>query len=123
LHSRASQALCEWIEDAVDTELTAIMRVASLRRAFGAINAIELLEQWSTQGQINHLKMLEQKMYAHPAPKLMRARMLEVICRIAFQKENPVAADRGSFRIQMAKQPPHTRTLPITAARTIRVSR
>ena len=47
LRSRSSQALDEWIDDAVDTELTAIMRFASvLRRDIDAVrNAIEL--PWS----------------------------------------------------------------------------
>lgn len=62
LRSRNSDALDEWIDDAIDTELTAIMRFASvLRRDIDAAkNAIEL--PWSNgqaEGQINRLKMLK----------------------------------------------------------------
>ncbi len=63
LHSRNSEALDEWIDDAIDTELTAIMRFASvLRRDIDAVkNAIEL--PWSNgqaEGQeINRLKDAE----------------------------------------------------------------
>ena len=47
LRSRNSEALDEWTDDAIDTELTAIMRFASvLRRDIDAVkNAIEL--PWS----------------------------------------------------------------------------
>ena len=79
LRSGRSQALDEWIDDAVDTELTAIMRFASvLRRDIDAVkNAIEL--PWSNgqaEGQINRLKMLKRAMYGRAGPELMRARML-----------------------------------------------
>ena len=79
LRGRSSQALDEWIDDAVDTELTAIMRFASvLRRDIHAVkNAIEL--PWSNgqaEGQINRLKMLKRAMYGRAGPELMRARML-----------------------------------------------
>ena len=72
-------ALDEWIDDAIDTELTAIMRFASvLRRDIDAVkNAIEL--PWSNgqaEGQINRLKMLKRAMYGRAGPELMRARML-----------------------------------------------
>ncbi len=78
LRSRRSQALNEWIDDAIDTELTAIMRFASvLRRDIDAIrNAIEL--HWSNgqaEGQINRLMMLKRAMYGRAGPELMRARM------------------------------------------------
>jgi transposase len=79
LRCRNSEALDEWIDDAIDTELTAIMRFASvLRRDIDAVkNAIEL--PWSNgqaEGQINRLKMLKRAMYGRAGPELMRARML-----------------------------------------------
>lgn len=79
LRSRGSQALDEWIDDAIDTELTAIMRFASvLRRDIDAVrNAIEL--PWSNgqaEGQINRLKVLKRAMYGRAGPELMRARMM-----------------------------------------------
>lgn len=79
LRSRSPDALDEWIDDAIDTELTAIMRFASvLRRDIDAVkNAIEL--PWSNgqaEGQINRLKMLKRAMYGRAGPQLMRARML-----------------------------------------------
>ncbi|CAN7726668.1 MULTISPECIES: ISL3 family transposase [Ensifer] len=79
LRSRSPDALDEWIDDAIDTELTAIMRFASvLRRDIDAVkNAIEL--PWSNgqaEGQINRLKMLKRAMYGRAGPELMRARML-----------------------------------------------
>ncbi|ENN86434.1 Putative Transposase [Rhizobium freirei PRF 81] len=79
LRSTGSQALDEWIDDAIDTELTAIMRFASvLRRDIDAVrNAIEL--PWSNgqaEGQINRLKMLKRAMYGRAGPELMRARMM-----------------------------------------------
>ncbi|AYG64068.1 transposase (plasmid) [Rhizobium jaguaris] len=79
LRSGRSQALDEGIDDAVDTEFTAIMRFASvLRRDTDAVkNAIEL--PWSNgqaEGQINRLKMLKRAMYGRAGPELMRARML-----------------------------------------------
>ncbi len=79
LRSRSSEALDEWIDDAIATELTAIMRFASvLRRDIDAVkNAIEL--PWSNgqaEGQINRLKMLKRAMYGRAGPELMRARML-----------------------------------------------
>ncbi|MDX0432827.1 ISL3 family transposase [Sinorhizobium medicae] len=85
LRSRSSEALDEWIDDAIDTELTAIMRFASvLRRDIDAVkNAIEL--PWSNgqaEGQINRLKMLKRAMYGRAGPELMRARMLPLNHRI-----------------------------------------
>ncbi|GAA3065760.1 hypothetical protein GCM10010520_11990 [Rhizobium viscosum] len=78
LRSRCSLALDEWIDEAIDTELTAIMRFASiLRRDIDAVkNAIEL--PWSngqTEGRIN-LKMLKRAIYGRADPELMRARMM-----------------------------------------------
>jgi transposase len=79
LRSRHPEALDEWIDDAIDTELTAIMRFASvLRRDINAVkNAIEL--HWSNgqaEGQVNRLKTLKRAMYGRAGPELMRARML-----------------------------------------------
>lgn len=79
MRCRNSEALDEWIDDAIDTELTAIMRFASvLRRDIDAVkNAIEL--PWSNgqaEGQINRLKTLKRAMYGRAGPELMRARML-----------------------------------------------
>jgi transposase len=67
------------LDDAIETNLIAIMRFASvLRRDIDAIkNAIELL--WSNgqaEGQINRLKTLKRAMYGRAGPELMRARML-----------------------------------------------
>lgn len=85
LRSRNSDALDEWIDDAIETELTPILRFASvLRRDIGAVkNAIEL--PWSngqTEGQINHLKTLKRAMYGRAGPELMRARMLPLNHRL-----------------------------------------
>jgi transposase len=79
LRSQNPDALDEWIDDAIGTELTAIMRFASvLRRDIDAVkNAIEL--PWSNgqaEGQINRLKTLKRAMYGRAGPELMRARML-----------------------------------------------
>ncbi|MCR5860410.1 ISL3 family transposase [Mesorhizobium sp. J428] len=79
LRSRNPDALDKWIDDAIETELTAIMRFASvLRRDIDAVkNAIEL--PWSNgqaEGQINRLKTLKRAMYGRAGPELMRARML-----------------------------------------------
>lgn len=79
LRSGNPAVLDEWIDHAIDTELTAIMRFASvLRRDIDAVkNAIEL--PWSNgqaEGQINRLKMLKRAMYGRAGPELMRARML-----------------------------------------------
>lgn len=79
LRSRNPEALDEWIDDAIDTGLTAIMRFASvLRRDIHAVkNAIEL--PWSNgqaEGQINRLKTLKRAMYGRAGPELMKARML-----------------------------------------------
>nr|QCL09631.1 transposase family protein [Rhizobium rhizogenes] len=79
LCSRNSESLDEWIDDAIDTELTAIMRFASvLRRDIVAVkNAIEF--PWSNrqaEGQINRLKMLKRAMYGRAGPELMMVRML-----------------------------------------------
>jgi transposase len=81
LRSNNPEALDEWIDDAIDTELTAIMRFASvLRRDIDAVkNAIEL--PWSNgqvEGQINRLKTLKRAMYGRAGPELMRARMLQL---------------------------------------------
>lgn len=79
LRGRNPDALDEWIDDAIETELTAIMRFASvLRRDIDAVkNAIEL--PWSNgqaEGQINRLKTLKRAMYGRAGQELMRARML-----------------------------------------------
>jgi transposase len=79
LRSRNPDALDKWIDDAIETELTAIMRFASvLRRDIDAVkNAIAL--PWSNgqaEGQINRLKTLKRAMYGRAGPELMRARML-----------------------------------------------
>jgi hypothetical protein len=79
LRSRNPEVLDEWIDDAIDSELTAMMRFASvLRRDTHAVkNAIEL--PWSNgqaEGQINRLKTLKRAMYGRAGPELMKARML-----------------------------------------------
>lgn len=75
----------EWIDDAIDTELTAITRFASVSRLdIDAVNnAIEL--PWSTgqaEGQINRLKTLTRAMCGRAGPELMRARMLPLNHRL-----------------------------------------
>ncbi|SCB24003.1 Transposase [Rhizobium miluonense] len=85
LRSGNPEALDEWIDDAIDTELTAITRFASvLRRDIDAVNnAIEL--PWSNgqaEGQINRLKTLKRAMYGRAGPELMRARMLQLNHRL-----------------------------------------
>jgi transposase len=85
LRSKKPDALDEWIDGAIDTELTAIMRFASvLRRDIDAVkNAIEL--PWSNgqaEGQINRLKTLKRAMYGRAGPELMRARMLPLNHRL-----------------------------------------
>ncbi|MGF6177949.1 hypothetical protein ABIE33_006269 [Ensifer sp. 4252] len=78
LRSRSAHALDEWIDDAIDTLLTATMRFASVLRRHNAVkNAIEL--PWSNgqaEGQINRLKMLKSSMYGRVGPELMRASSL-----------------------------------------------
>ena len=85
LRSKKPEALDEWIDGAIDSELTAIMRFASvLRRDIDAVkNAIEL--PWSNgqaEGQINRLKTLKRAMYGRAGPELMRARMLPLNHRL-----------------------------------------
>jgi len=85
LRSRTPEALDEWIDNAIETELTAIMCFASiLRRDIDAVkNAIEL--PWSNgqaEGQINRLKTLKRAMYGLASPELMKARMLPLNHRL-----------------------------------------
>lgn len=85
LRGRNPSVLDEWIDDAIDTGLTAIMRFARiLRRDIDAVkNAIEL--PWSNgqaEGQINRLKTLKRAMYGRAGPELMRARMLPLNHRL-----------------------------------------
>jgi transposase len=70
LRSRCSEALDEWIDEAIDTELTAIMRFASvLRRDIDAVkNAIEL--PWSNgqaEGQSTASRRLSEQCMVAPA--------------------------------------------------------
>ena len=79
LRGRRSDHLQAWIDDAIDTNLSPIMRFArTLHRDIGAVrNAIEM--PWSngqTEGQINRLKTLKRAMYGRAGPELLRARML-----------------------------------------------
>jgi transposase len=81
LRSRSPDALDEWIDDAIDTELTAIMRFASvLRRDVDAVkNAIEL--PWNNgqaEGQINRLKMLKRAMYGRAGPAAAESQKLRM---------------------------------------------
>ncbi|SDA99914.1 Transposase [Sinorhizobium sp. NFACC03] len=81
LRSRSSQALDEWIDDAIDIGLTAIMRFASvLRRDVDAVkNAIEL--PWNNgqaEGQINRLKMLKRAMYGRAGPAAAESQKLRM---------------------------------------------
>tara|TARA_R110002020_G_scaffold343254_1_gene557560 strand:- start:1009 stop:1557 length:549 start_codon:yes stop_codon:yes gene_type:complete len=75
LRGKRSTPLDSWIDDAIDSEITPIMRfVRVLRRD---IDAIEL--PWSNgqaDGQTNRLKTLKRAMYGRAGPELMRARML-----------------------------------------------
>lgn len=85
LAQQEPEALDEWIDDAVDTALTPIMRFASvLRRDIDTVkNAIELpSSNGRAEGQINRLKMLKRAMYGRAGPELMRARMLPLNHRI-----------------------------------------
>lgn len=72
LRRRSSQALD------IDTELTAIMRFASvLRRDIDAVkNAIELLEQRASRGSDQPPQDAEESNVRRASPELMRARML-----------------------------------------------
>lgn len=84
LRSRNPEALDKWIDDAIDTDLSAIMRFATvLRRDIDAVkNAIEL--PWSNghaEGQINRLKTIKRAMVGRADPKLMTARMLPLYNR------------------------------------------
>src|SRR5690554_6198230 len=78
LRGKNPDVLDEWIDDAIDTELTAIKRFASvLRRDIFAIKT--QLNSWSSgqaEGQINRLKTLKRAMYGRAGPELMRVRML-----------------------------------------------
>lgn len=79
LQSGKPEALEKWIDDAIETDLLAIMRFARvLRRDIDAVkNAIEL--PWSNgqvEGQVNRLKTLKRAMYGRAGPELLRARML-----------------------------------------------
>ncbi|QEL26840.1 transposase [Bosea sp. F3-2] len=79
LRGKRSASLDAWSDDAIDTELTPIMRFARvLRRDIAAVNnAIEL--PWSNgqaEGQINRLKTLKRAMDGRAGPELLRARML-----------------------------------------------
>jgi len=79
LRSKRSAPLDAWIDDAIDSELIPIMRLARvLRRDIDAVNnAIDL--PWSNgqaEGQINRLKTLKRAMYGRAGPELLRARML-----------------------------------------------
>jgi transposase len=79
LRSRGSNKLDIWINDAVNSGLSPIVRFARvLRRDIGAVrNAIEL--PWSNgqaEGQINRLKTIKRAMYGRAGPELLRARML-----------------------------------------------
>ena len=79
LRSRGSNKLDIWINDAVNSGLSPIVRFARvLRRDIGAVrNAIEL--PWSNgqaEGQINPLKTIKRAMYGRAGPELLRARML-----------------------------------------------
>lgn len=79
LRGKKSAPLDVWIDDAIDSELIAIMRFARvLRRHLDAVNnAIEL--PWSNgqaEGQINRLKTLKRSMYGRAGPELLKARML-----------------------------------------------
>lgn len=79
LRGRAADPLPAWIDDAIETDLTPIVRFArTLNRDFDAVkNAIEM--PWSNgqaEGQINRLKTLKRAMYGRAGPELLRARML-----------------------------------------------
>ncbi|XEN35104.1 transposase (plasmid) [Ensifer sp. WSM1721] len=79
LRSREASKLDAWIDDAVSSGVTPIVRFARvLRRDIGAVpNAIEL--PWSNgqaEGQINRLKTIKRAMYGRAGPELLRARML-----------------------------------------------
>ncbi len=79
LRGREADPLPAWTCDAIETDLTPIVRFArTLNRDFDAVkNAIEM--PWSNgqaEGQINRLKTLKRAMYGRAGPELLRARML-----------------------------------------------
>jgi transposase len=79
LRGREADPLPAWIDDAIETDLTPIVRFArTLSRDFDAVkNAVEM--PWSNgqaEGQINRLKTLKRAMYGRAGPELLRARML-----------------------------------------------
>ena len=79
LRGRNADALPNWIDDAIETELAPIVRFArTLNRDIDAVwNAIGM--PWSNgqaEGQINLLKTMNRSMYGRAGPALLRARML-----------------------------------------------
>nr|WP_239479644.1 transposase [Actibacterium sp. 188UL27-1] len=73
------EKLEQWIDTAIETDLTEMLRFArALHRDLNAVkNAIAL--PWSNgqaEGQINRLKTLKRAMYGRAGPELMRARTL-----------------------------------------------
>lgn len=79
LRGKNPDLLEQWIDDAIETDLSEIARFARiLHRDVEAVkNAIEL--PWSNgqaEGQINRLKTLKRAMYGRAGPELIRARML-----------------------------------------------
>ncbi|QLL64224.1 ISL3 family transposase [Sinorhizobium mexicanum] len=82
LRSGESSKLDIWIDDAVSSGLSPMVRFARvLHRDIDAVrNAIEL--PWSngqTEGQINRLKTIKRAMYGKAGTELLRARMLPLI--------------------------------------------
>lgn len=79
MRGREADPLPAWIDDAIETDLTPIVRFArTLSRDFDAIKtAVEM--PWSNgqaEGQINRMKTLKRVMYGRAGSELLRAKML-----------------------------------------------
>jgi transposase len=79
MRGRQAGPLPAWIDDAIETGLTPIVRFArTLNRDFNVVKkAIEMpCNNGQAEGQINRLKTLKRAMYGRAGPELLRARML-----------------------------------------------
>lgn len=110
---RKADPLPAWIDDAIETDLTPIVRFArTLSRDFDAVkNVVEM--PWSNgqaEGQINRLKTLKRAMYGRSGPELLRARMLPF--RHTNQSRAPLKATRHQRRIILNNAMPITPMSP-----------
>lgn len=79
LHGKSGQQMLEWIDQAISSKYSPLVRFAQgLRRDLKAvIAAVEY--RWSSgqvEGQVNRLKMLKRQMYGRAGFPLLRARVL-----------------------------------------------